>query len=219
MKKQYLGDSKDSFKWDYHDFLAGELNYPVLNIMLMMTPDDESNYGKTHPTLFPARREILDFCDDLRNERKVNLINSLPGRTNSNYTVNLHNNDSHITNKNRKTYFSGLSDIEEQLLFLDPDNGFEPEKSSEKHVLYSDLSYILEQISERSVVSVFQIFRYEAFTKTFARIKERLNNSHSTAIYWHSLMFGAISKSEGTIKRVSDANKEYSKDNPVEVIA
>lgn len=219
MKKQYLGDSKDSFKWDYHDFLAGELNYPVLNIMLMMTPDDESNYGKSHPTLFPARKEILDFCDDLRNERKVNLINSLPGRTNSNYTVNLHNNDSHITNNNRKTYFSGLSDIEEQLLFLDPDNGFEPEKSSEKHVLYSDLSYILEQLSERSVVSVFQIFRHEAFTKTFARIKERLNNSHSTAIYWHSLMFVAISKSEGTIKRVSDANKEYSKDNPVEVIA
>lgn len=219
MKKQYLGDSKDSFKWDYHDFLVGELNYPVLNIMLMMTPDDESNYGKTHPTLFPARKEILDFCDDLRNERKVNLINSLPGRTNSNYTVNLHNNDSHITNKNRKTYFSRLSDIEEQLLFLDPDNGFEPEKSSEKHVLYSDLSYILEQISERSVVSVFQIFRYEAFTKTFARIKERLNNSHSTAIYWRSLMFVAISKSEGTIKRVSDANKEYSKDNPVKVIA
>jgi len=69
------------------------------------------------------------------------------------------------------------------------------------------------------VVSVFQIFRHEAFTKTFARIKERLNNSHSTAIYWHSLMFVAISKSEGTIKRVSDANKKYSNDNPVEVIA
>jgi hypothetical protein len=220
MKKQYLGDSKDSFNWDYHDFLAEELNYPVLNIMLMMTPDDESNDGKTHPTLFPARKEILDFCNDLRNERKVVLINSLPGRTNSNYTVNLHNNDSHITNNNRKAYFSGLSDIEEQLLFLDPDNGFEPEKSfNEKHILYSDLSYILEQISESSVVSVFQHFRHEAFTKTFARIKERLNNSHSTAIYWHSLMFVAISKSEGTIKRVSDANKEYSKDNPVEVIA
>jgi hypothetical protein len=28
-----------------------------------------------------------------------------------------------------------------------------------------------------------------------------------------------ISKSEGTIKRVSDANKKYSNDNPVEVIA
>jgi hypothetical protein len=212
MKKQYLGDSKDSFKWDYHDFLAEELNYPVLNIMLMMTPDDESNDGKTHSTLFLARKEILDFCNDLRNERKVVLINSLPRRTNSNYTVNLHNNDSQITNQNRKTYFSGLSHKEDQLLFLDPDNGFEPEKSfNEKHVLYSDLSYILEQISESSVVSVFQHFRREAFTKTFARIKERLKNSYATAIYWNFLMFVAISKSEGTIKRVSDANKKYSK--------
>jgi len=220
MKKQYLGDSKDSFKWDYHDFLAEELNYPVLNIMLMMTPDDESNDGKTHPKLFRARKEILDFCDDLQNERKVVLINSLPGRTNSNYTVNLHNNDSQITNKNRKTYFSGLSHKQDQLLFLDPDIGFEPEKSfSEKHILYSDLSYILEQISESSVVSVFQNNRHEAFTKTFAQIKEHLKNSHATAIYWGSLMFVAISKSEGTIKRVSDANKKYSKDNPVEVIA
>ncbi len=219
MKKQYLGDSKDSFKWDYHDFLARELNYPVLNIMLMMTPDDESNHGKTRPTLFPARREILDFCDDLRNERKVILINSLPERTNSNYTVILHNNDSYITNKNRRKYFSGLSSKEEQLLFLDPDNGFEPEKPSEKHVFYSDISYILEQISESSVVSVFQIFRREAFTKTFARIKERLSNSHSTAVYWRSLMFVALSKSESTIKRVSDINKKYSKDHPVKVIA
>jgi len=220
MKKQYLGDSKDSFKWDYHDFLAEELNYPVLNIMLMITPNDESNDGKTHPTLFPARKEILDFCDDLRNERKVVLINSLPGRTNSNYTVNLHNNDSQITN--RKTYISGLSHKEEQLLFLDPDNGFEPEKSSEKHVLYSDISCILEQISERSVVSVFQHFRHEAFTKTFARIKERLKNSHATAIYWDQLlMFVAIGKSEDAIKRVSEANKKYSnsKGNRVKVIA
>ena len=220
MKKQYLGDSKDSFKWDYHDFLAEELNYPVLNIILMMTPDDESNDGKTHPTLFPARKEILDFCDDLRNERKVALISSLPERTNSNYTVNLHNNDKQITNTNRKTYFSGLSHKEDQLLLLDPDNGFEPEKSfNEKHVLYSDLSYILEQVSESSVVSVFQHFRRKAFTKDFARIKEHLTNYHATAIYWHSLMFVTISKSEVTIKRVSGANEKYSQDNPVEVIA
>jgi hypothetical protein len=219
MKKQYLGDSKDSFKWDYHDFLAEELNYPVLNIILMMTPDDESNDGKTCPALFPARKEILDFCNDLQNERNIGLINSLPARTNSNYTLNLHNNDSQITNNNRTTYFSELSSKEDQLLLLDPDNGFEPEKSfSEKHILYSDISYILEQISERSVVSVFQHFRRVAFTKDFARIKERLKNSHSTAIYWHSLMFVAICKSEGTIKRVSDANKKYSEYNPVEVI-
>ena len=219
MKKQYLGDSKDSFKWDYHDFLAEELHYPVLNIILMMTPDDDSNDGKTDPTLFRARKEILDFCEDLRKERKVDLIYSLPGRTNSNYILNLHNNDLQITNNNRTTYFSGLSSKEDQLLLLDPDNGFEPEKSfNEKHILYSDISYILEQISESSMVSVFQHFRRIAFTRDFARIKERLKNSHATAVYWHSLMFVAISKSESIIKIVSDANEKYSKVNPVEVI-
>jgi len=219
MKKQYLGDSKDSFKWGYHDFLAEELDFPVLNVILMMTSDDESNDGKTDPTLFPARKEILDFCEDLRKERKVDLIHSLPIRTKSHYIVNLHNNDLQITNNNRKTYFSGLSSKEDQLLLLDPDIGFEPEKSySDKHILYSDLSYILEQISESSVVSVFQHNRHEKFTKTFLQIKEHLKNCYAKAIHWGSLMFVAISKSESAIKKVSDANRKYSKANPVEVI-
>lgn len=218
MKKQYLGDSKDSFKWDYHDFLVRELNYSTLNIFLMMTPDDESNDGKTHPTLFPARKEIIEFCRDLRNERDVNAIKSLPGRTNSKYRVNLYNEGEYITNQNRKAYFSGLSSEEDQLLFLDPDIGFEPEKFSEKHVLYSDLSDILEQISEGSVVSVFQHFRFKSFTEDFARIKERLKIGHATAIYWHFLMFVAISKSEAAIMSVLEANKKYSKAKPVEII-
>jgi len=41
MKLQYLGDSKDSFKWDYHDFLARGLGYSKFTIALMMTPDDD----------------------------------------------------------------------------------------------------------------------------------------------------------------------------------
>jgi hypothetical protein len=49
MKRQYLGDSKDCFKWDYHDYLMSALGYKILNILLMMTPDDKSNDGKTKP--------------------------------------------------------------------------------------------------------------------------------------------------------------------------
>jgi len=151
MKLQYLGDSKDSFKWDYHDYLLRELGYPVLNIMLMMTPDDQSNDGKSRPSLFPARREIIEFCNDLRNERDIKLIYELSDRTGSNYIINLHKPETHLTNLNRKIYFSGLSEKQNQLLFLDPDNGFEPENSfREKHVLYSDIKAILEQISENS---------------------------------------------------------------------
>lgn len=220
MKTQYLGDSKDSFKWDYLDFLANELDYSLLNIILMMTPDDKSNHGKTHPKLFPARNDIIEFCNDLRNERDVNLIKSLPCRTNSKYRVNLHNEDRYITNQNRKTYFSGLSSKEDQLLFVDPDIGFEPEKSvSEKHILYSDLSQIMAQISEESVVSVFQHFRREPFNKSFNRIVERLEIGYAIAIHWKVfLMFVIISKSVAMIKSVSEANEKYSRVCPVKVI-
>jgi len=220
MKKQYLGDSKDSFKWDYHVFLVRELNYQVLNVVLMLTPDNKSNEGETPPTLFPARKEIIEFCNDLRNDRDIDLITSLPHRTGAKYRINLHNRGIYITNQNRKTHFSGLLPNEDQLLLIDPDVGFEPENSfSKQHILYADIVNILEQVSARSVVSVFQHFRRKHFVEDFARIKERLEVGYTTAIYWHFLMFVAISKSKAAIMSVLEANKKYSKAKPVEIIA
>ena len=58
MKLQFLGDAKDSFKWDYHDYLTDKLGFEVLNILLMMTPDDKTNHGKLKATLFPARKFV-----------------------------------------------------------------------------------------------------------------------------------------------------------------
>ena len=103
-----------------------------------------------------------------------------------------------------------------ELVFLDPDNGFEPEKScSEKHVAYRDISQLLDQMSFDSVISVFQHFRRKSFPKDYARIRERIQSGHSTAIYWHSLMFVVASKSEKVIQRVASANENYAKTNPV----
>ena len=125
----------------------------------------------------------------------------------------------HITNQNRKDYFSGLSVEQNQVVLLDPDNGFEPEKSfSENHVLYSDIAILLDQISKESVISVFQHFRRKPFKKDFVRIKQRLLGYYTTAIYKPSLMFVAISRSQKTIKKVLATNARYSKMYPVEVI-
>lgn len=219
MKLQYLGDSKDSFKWDYHDYLTYELGYPVFNIALMMTPDDGGNDGKSHPSLFPARKEIIDFCHDLRQSRSIETIKTLPKRTGASYKVLFHKNDKYINNINRNEYFSNFSNTIDQLVFIDPDNGFEPEKSfNEKHILYKDISNILEQLSDNSVISVFQHHRRKSFVYDYARIKERLGSCHSTAIYWHSLMFVVISKSENALNRVISANTKYEMTNPIEVI-
>jgi hypothetical protein len=221
MKLQYLGDSKDSFKWDYHDYLTIGLGYPLLNIAFMMTPDDKSNEGESRPELFSARNEILKYCHSLReikgdwfNETIPVMIQKkireLPSVTGSKYGIVLHKPDVSFTNQNRKAYFSDFSVSKDQVVLLDPDNGFEPKKSlNRKHVSYTDIKEILHQISKNSVISVFQHFRRKQFTEDFAEIRVSLKDIYSTAIYWHSLMFVAISNSEDSIDRVIELNRNY----------
>lgn len=55
MKRQYLGDSKDSFKWNYLHALVDALGYDRLRIAWLWTPDDHGPDGRTDPERFPAR--------------------------------------------------------------------------------------------------------------------------------------------------------------------
>ena len=157
MKRQYLGDSKDSFKWDYLDFLVRTLGYANLQIAWMMTPDDSSPDGRTAPELFHARPEILKFCNSLRSLRDPDRLSELPTSTGAGYGVTLHGSDKYFDNNHRNSYFSGIDGSTDKVLFLDPDNGFEPERSySEKHVLYSEVDRLIKTISPHSVITVFQ---------------------------------------------------------------
>jgi hypothetical protein len=216
MKLQYLGDSRDSFKWDYHDYLTSSLHYPFFNVALMMTPNDKKKDGSTKPYIYQARPKIIELCNDLKESKDIKLIMQLPARTDADYQVILHKNSTQIINKKRREYFSSITRKTKQVFFLDPDNGFQPEKKySAKHILYSDIENILQQISEQSVISVFQYFRRISFVTDFARIRQRLISGHATAIYWHSLMFVAIGKSEEIIDEVRSVNQAYSQVQPV----
>jgi len=101
MKLQYLGDSRDSFKWDYHNYLMSALGYPLFNVALMMTPDDKTTAGATKPHIYKAPTTIIEFCRELKNSKDIQMIKQLPTRTVANYEVTLHKNSSQITNKNR----------------------------------------------------------------------------------------------------------------------
>ena len=220
MKRQYLGDSKDSFKWDYHDFLLKELGYNQLMIAWMMTPDDHGSDGRTSPELFPAMPEVLTFCNDLRSCREPSLLSELPATTGACYSVGFHKPDHDLDENTRDFYFSAIELKPSQVLFLDPDNGFEPEQSfSEKHVRYAEVENIINGAPQNSLVTVFQHHRRITFPADFSRIRERLRIGYATAIYWHSLMFVSISLSPETIARVSEINREYAKNHPVRVLA
>lgn len=211
MKNQYFGDSKDSFKWDYHDYLASTLRFPSLHIIPMLTPDDQSGQGKTSPERFPARKEVISFCDKLTKQRSIHLLRQLPTATGASYVVDLHKPQTDLSGQERAEYFTGLPTEGRHLFLFDPDNGFEPERSySEKHVLYSDVAVVSARISRESLISVFQHFRRIPFHKDIARIKERLASGHVAAVCWHSLMFVVIAKTRAMIEEVIVANRKYS---------
>ena len=220
MKRQYLGDSKDSFKWDYHHFLMNSLGYRQLRIAWMLTPDDKSTDGKTVPELFPASPEMLAFCNHLRVRRDPSLLSELPATTGAEYSVSFHQAERHLDRTNRSQYFSTIKLNPAQVLFFDPDNGFEPEKRfSEKHVRYIEIENIVHGAPPNSVVTVFQHHRRKKFPEDFSRIRERLRFGNTTAVYWHSLMFVNVSSSAETSSMVNDINHEYARSHPVKALA
>lgn len=219
MKRQYLGDSKDSFKWDYHHFLLQALGYEQLTIAWVMNADDDSTYGQTAPELFPARQEILDLCEQLRASRNPDLLSNLPTTTRATYAVNFHTAADALNSRLSTSFFAGLTPSTQQVVFLDPDKGFEPERSStNSHVRYADLDALLKSLPPDGVVTIFQHHRRKKFPDDFTRIRERMLSGYSTAIYWHSMMFVIVANSPKIIEQVCAINFEYAKNHPVQIL-
>lgn len=229
MKLQYLGDSKDAFKWDYLDFLAKGMNTPALNVVLMKTPDDKSEEGKTSSMLFPSSDEIQNFCRDLRENQDFCFLSQLPNYTGGKYAVCLHKEDNYFVNASasRAEYFSGIKSAANDIVFLDPDIGFEPPKGGNvKHVKYSDMRDIYDGAHQDAVILVFQHARqmHMPFNEHYREIKSRLDKEiscHITALFWcNSLMFIVIGKSAAQIGRVRALNACYQKlPRPVQLIS
>jgi len=212
MKLQYLGDSKDSFKWDYQDYLTNRLRYFTLNVVPMLTPDDRTGQGQTRPTLFPARQEVLNLCQDLRISRSLQDVRELPAATGAKYRVALHRPAEIFSGLSRPDYFGSIDASNDQIVLLDPDIGFEPSTCTDKHLGYEDVETVLDQVSEDSLVSVFQHYRYKHFRNDLEAIRTRMFSGYTTAIYWdRRLMFVGISRSKEVIEKVTAANVLYAK--------
>ncbi|MBM3341766.1 MAG: hypothetical protein FJY56_06605 [Betaproteobacteria bacterium] len=219
MKRQYFGDSKDSFKWDYLDHLTRSLRLPMLQIGWMMTPDDSTSDGKTSPEQFPAREGTLELCKSLRRLREPSLVRQLPSLSDNRYDALLDSWPGHFNNRERNEYFCEFSCKHDQALFLDHDNGFEPEKNyNEKHVRYQEVRDTLSQASPRSVITIFQHHRRKNFVEDYARINERLDFGYSTALFWHSVMFVTVAKSDAIRALVRQSNSSYAESHPVKTV-
>lgn len=211
MKRQYLGDSKDCFKWDYHHHLVHLLGYAAFTVIWMMTKDDGTAHGSSVPELFPAEHRILAFCHRLRSTRDPVCLKDLPASVGGGYAVSLHGEE--FIHQARSSYFRAAprSSVPSVLL-LDPDNGFEPKHASEKHVRYSEVEELLDGIHFESVISVFQCFRRKPLADDFLGIKGGFRGGFSSAIAWNNaLMFVTVSRSVAAMSRVCEINRDYAK--------
>lgn len=222
MKLQYLGDSKDAFKWDYLDFLARKMAMD-LHVIPMLTPDDSSGQGSTPHSEFPASGDVGMFCDWLRERKALENIRKLPQYTGGGYEVGLHKPTVKFRNSEREEYFRDIecASPQKQIVFLDPDTGFQPAKTiNKKHVKYSDMQIIWPQLHNESVVVVFQHGKRMGndFCERYKEICDglRLNRFeyfHTTALFWsNKLMFVAIGESYKQIKRVHNTNIKYERE-------
>lgn len=219
MKLQYLGDSKDAFKWDYLDFLARKMAMD-LHVIPMLTPDDDSSQGNTPHSAFPASGDVGMFCDWLGKKKELEKIRKLPQYTGDGYEVRLHKPTVEFLNSEREEYFGDIECVshQKQIVFLDPDVGFQPARANEKHVKYSDMKIIWPQIHDESVIVVFQHGRRDgvSFCQRHEEIRGGLNrvgNFHTTALFWsNKLMLVAIGKSSEQIKQTRVANIKYTRE-------
>ena len=240
MKLQYLGDSKDAFKWDYLDFLVKNLNidskeYKLL-VVPMLTKSDGTGQGGTHPSEFLSVKGVQEFCLHLRDKQELKEIKRLPFYTKNDYKVCIHKEQFHEEGNwfvkfddYRQKYFAGIGQDGNAVMFLDPDNGFEtkrPENTNEQHVKYSDIKNIYNVAKKDDIIVVFQhAFRkYCPFPEHYQEILERLEKkevkSHTAAMFWgNKVMFVVIGKTKGQINQVHKINESYQKlPRPVEVI-
>ena len=230
MKLQYLGDSKDAFKWDYLDFLVKSLNkgskeYKLL-VVPMLTDYDKTKQGQTDPSEFSSSKEVQEFCLHLRNKRELKEIKKLPFYTKGSYKVCIHKERFHeegnwfVNNDSfRRTYFPNISEEGKTVLFLDPDKGLEtkrPRNTNEQHVKYCDIKNIYNVAKKDDIIVVFQhaLRKHCPFPEHYQEILKRLEKkevkSHTAAIFWgNKVMFVVIGKSKERIDQVEKINACY----------
>ena len=133
MRMQFLGDSRDAFKWDLlHQVVTGAVpRFAGLVVVPMRTPDDAHlSHGKTPAARFPCHPAILRFVEGLRTEPReleriagLGAIEGLPA-----FPVQVFEPQREFGfGWRRAQYWQDLtgSDLDGKLVFLDPDNGFE----------------------------------------------------------------------------------------------
>lgn len=148
----------------------------------MLTPPDATGQGSVPIVPDPELPELTRFFRERQDptRRRVAEMPTYLGR-HGHRVFSYRDDRADFSNRARLSYFGEIpaTALNASVVFFDPDNGLEPARASEKHLLYSELVGVVDRMDAASVAVIFQYFRREPSFRGImgARIASRLGRS------------------------------------------
>jgi hypothetical protein len=224
VKLQYLGDSRDAFKWDLLHWLCSRSapSFSKLAFVPLLTPDDPNpSDGKTPHHWFSCRSDIRGFVESLgrlpRTLDRVVELGKLDDARPFDVVVtpaNLH----FPAGYRRREYWSaaGLEALENTIVFLDPDNGFETRtQRGEKWVEHGEVSRLLDGLANSSAIVVYQHRPRRTWKALFEDLRAAIEYSpFISAVVEANLAFFILARDAATGERLGTAAHAYCNGHP-----
>jgi hypothetical protein len=222
VKLQYLGDSRDAFKWDLLHWLCSRATpaFSTLAFVPLLTPDDRiPSDGRTPHHWFSCRPEIREFVSSLgREPRSLTRVREL-GSIGGTFDVVVAPPDRHFpTGYRRREYWSAaeLDGIENAIVFLDPDNGFETRtQRGEKWVEHAEVSRLLCSVADSSAVVVYQHRPRRKWDAVLDDLRVAIDYAPClSAVTESNLAFLILAREGSTGQRLAAAAQAYCNGHP-----
>jgi len=183
MKKQYLGDIRDLFKYDLIQcILEGIRMLQGFTFIPMLTENDpkKGDGNKRDFNKAKAGTNNKDLVDSLKkynkidpNERDFTEVKKHFESRGFEIRIYEERGNKYFTNikRSRDEYFEHipLGLLHKSLVFVDPDNGLQIKDSTEKHLLYGEVKNLYERMDKDSILMIYQQFPREDHEEYLSR--------------------------------------------------
>lgn len=173
MKNQYFGDNRDLFKYDLiTEIMLGMPGLEKFTFIPMLTPNDVRGDGNDRDIRKAEagfkNEDLVQFLKSThlkkKEERDYRIIERYFGNKLLKTEIYAGHGKKFFSKKDRESYFNSIEPdlLHNSLVFLDPDNGLEIKKSTERHVLYSEIEELFKKANQsKIVIMVIQFFPRE----------------------------------------------------------
>lgn len=223
MKNQYFGDIRDLFKYDLITQIMKRVGtLRQFTYIPMLTPNDNKNDGNERD-FSKAKVGFKNKClvkflkshELPKEKRNIRVIEKYFADKNIGVKIYDRDKNGYFNQKERSDYFKNIKRdlLTKALVLIDPDNGLEVKRNSEKHLLYNELKDILnnEELDDESIIMIFQYFPLEPHDIYVKRrlLEIKKISSYVTYISDNNILFFFLGENCERIEIVKEVLQKY----------